>query len=109
MKFKNLHVDATGPEAELEHAAEVGVPQAPCPSTKRRGLRAWSVPGFDSSGPARCADRRTSRIGRADVKPAYPMWIEWHGGRIVFIHDHRHARHLVDDAERVLAPAATCP
>ena len=30
------------------------------------------------------------------------MWLEWHDGRISFIHDYRHARHVVADAEWVL-------
>jgi RNA polymerase sigma factor (sigma-70 family) len=41
---------------------------------------------------------------RADAKPAYLMWLEWRDGRISFIHDYRHVRYVVADAELVLAP-----
>jgi len=39
---------------------------------------------------------------RADPKPSYMMWLEWHGDRISFIHDYRYVRYVVADAE--LAP-----
>jgi len=41
---------------------------------------------------------------RADPKPSYLMWIEWRDGRISFIHDYRHVRYVVGDAELALAP-----
>jgi RNA polymerase sigma factor (sigma-70 family) len=41
---------------------------------------------------------------RADPKPSYLMWIEWRDGRISFIHDYRHVRYVVADAELALAP-----
>jgi RNA polymerase sigma-70 factor (ECF subfamily) len=41
---------------------------------------------------------------RADPKPSYLMWIEWCDGRISFIHDYRHVRYVVADAELALAP-----
>jgi RNA polymerase sigma-70 factor (ECF subfamily) len=36
---------------------------------------------------------------RADAKPSYLMWLEWRDGRISFIHDYRHVRYVVADAE----------
>ena len=41
---------------------------------------------------------------RTDPKPSYLMWIEWRDGRISFIHDYRHVRYVVADAELALAP-----
>lgn len=41
---------------------------------------------------------------RADPKPAYIMWLEWHEGRISFIRDYRYVRYVATDAELVLAP-----
>ena len=41
---------------------------------------------------------------RADPKPSYMMWLEWRDGRISFIHDYRHVRYVVADAELALAP-----
>jgi Sigma-70, region 4 len=41
---------------------------------------------------------------RAEPKPGYMMWLEWRDGRISFIHDYRHVRYVVADAELVLAP-----
>jgi len=41
---------------------------------------------------------------RADPKPSYLMWIEWRDGRISFVHDYRHVRYVVGDAELALAP-----
>jgi hypothetical protein len=32
------------------------------------------------------------------------MWLEWRDGRISFIHDYRHVRYVVADAELALAP-----
>jgi RNA polymerase sigma-70 factor (ECF subfamily) len=43
---------------------------------------------------------------RADPKPSYMMWLEWRDGRISFIHDYRHVRYVVADAELALAPDA---
>jgi RNA polymerase sigma factor (sigma-70 family) len=40
---------------------------------------------------------------RTDPKPSYLMWLEWRDGRISFIHDYRHARYVVDDAEWMLS------
>jgi Sigma-70, region 4 len=40
---------------------------------------------------------------RHDAKPAYLMWLEWRDGRISFIHDYRHVRYVVADAELVPA------
>jgi RNA polymerase sigma-70 factor, ECF subfamily len=42
----------------------------------------------------------------ADPKPSYFMWLEWHNGRISFIHDYRYVRYVTADAELALAPAA---
>ena len=41
---------------------------------------------------------------RADPKPSYMMWLEWHDDRISFIHDYRYVRYVVADAELALAP-----
>ena len=41
---------------------------------------------------------------RADAKPNYIMWLEWRDDRISFIHDYRHVRYVVADAELTLAP-----
>ena len=41
---------------------------------------------------------------RADPKPGYMMWLEWHDDRISFIHDYRYVRYVVADAELALAP-----
>ena len=41
---------------------------------------------------------------RADPDPSYFMWLEWRDDRIAFIHDYRHVRYVVADAELVLAP-----
>jgi RNA polymerase sigma-70 factor (ECF subfamily) len=46
---------------------------------------------------------------RADPKPSYMMWLEWHDGRISFIRDYRYVRYVVADAELVLAPDFTRP
>jgi RNA polymerase sigma-70 factor (ECF subfamily) len=43
---------------------------------------------------------------RADPKPSYMMWLEWHDDRISFIHDYRYVRYVVADAELTLAPDA---
>jgi RNA polymerase sigma factor (sigma-70 family) len=43
---------------------------------------------------------------RADPKPSYMMWLEWHDGRISFIRDYRYVRYAVADAELALAPDA---
>ena len=43
---------------------------------------------------------------RADPKPSYMMWLEWHDDRISFIHDYRYVRYVVADAELGLAPDA---
>ncbi len=43
---------------------------------------------------------------RADPKPSYMMWLEWHDGRISFIHDYRYVSYVVADAELALAPDA---
>jgi RNA polymerase sigma factor (sigma-70 family) len=43
---------------------------------------------------------------RADPKPAYLMWLEWHDGRISFIRDYKYVRYVADDAELALAPDA---
>jgi RNA polymerase sigma factor (sigma-70 family) len=40
---------------------------------------------------------------RDDAKPTYLMWLEWRDGRISFIHDYRHVRYVVADAELVPA------
>lgn len=40
---------------------------------------------------------------RADPMPSYMMWLEWRDGRISFIHDYRHVRYVVADAELALA------
>jgi RNA polymerase sigma-70 factor (ECF subfamily) len=42
---------------------------------------------------------------RADPMPSYMMWLEWRAGRISFIHDYRHVRYVVADAELALALA----
>ncbi len=42
---------------------------------------------------------------RADPKPSYLMWIEWRDARISFIHDYRHVRYVVADAELAMARA----
>jgi RNA polymerase sigma factor (sigma-70 family) len=42
---------------------------------------------------------------RADPKPSTLMWLEWRDGRISFIHDYRHVRYVVADAELALALA----
>jgi RNA polymerase sigma-70 factor (ECF subfamily) len=39
---------------------------------------------------------------RADPKPSYVMWLEWHDGRISFIHDYRYVRYVAADAELAL-------
>jgi RNA polymerase sigma factor (sigma-70 family) len=39
---------------------------------------------------------------RADAKPGYLMWLEWHEGRLGFIHDYRHARYVFADAQFTL-------
>jgi RNA polymerase sigma factor (sigma-70 family) len=44
---------------------------------------------------------------RADPKPSYVMWLEWHDGRISFIRDYKYVRYAIADAELVLAPDAT--
>lgn len=36
-------------------------------------------------------------------KPSYVMWLEWHEGRIRFIHDYRYARYMLEGAELQLA------
>jgi RNA polymerase sigma factor (sigma-70 family) len=41
---------------------------------------------------------------RADPKPSYMMWLEWHDGRISFIRDYKYVRYAIADAELVLAP-----
>lgn len=38
------------------------------------------------------------------ARPDYVMWLEWRGDQIVFIHDYRHARYLMEGAVVVLAP-----
>jgi hypothetical protein len=43
---------------------------------------------------------------RADPKPSYIMWLEWHNDRISFIRDYRYVRYVAADAELVLAPDA---
>ena len=43
---------------------------------------------------------------RADPKPAYLMWLEWHDGRISFIRDYKYVRYVAEDAELALAPDA---
>jgi RNA polymerase sigma-70 factor (ECF subfamily) len=43
---------------------------------------------------------------RADPKPGYIMWLEWHDDKISFIRDYRYVRYVVADAELVLAPGA---
>ena len=43
---------------------------------------------------------------RADPKPSYIMWLEWHDGRISFIRDYRYVRCVVADAELTPAPNA---
>ncbi|MEO8524199.1 MAG: sigma-70 family RNA polymerase sigma factor [Caldimonas sp.] len=43
---------------------------------------------------------------RADPKPGYFMWLEWHEGRISFIHDYRYLRYVAADAEITLAQGA---
>jgi RNA polymerase sigma-70 factor, ECF subfamily len=40
---------------------------------------------------------------RADPKPSYIMWLEWHGDRISFIRDYRYVRYVAADAELALA------
>ena len=42
---------------------------------------------------------------RADPKPSYLMWLEWHDGRISFIRDYKYVRYVAADAEVTLAPA----
>ena len=42
---------------------------------------------------------------RADSMPSYMMWLEWRAGQISFIHDYRHVRYVVADAELALALA----
>jgi RNA polymerase sigma factor (sigma-70 family) len=44
---------------------------------------------------------------RADPKPSYIMWLEWHDGRISFIRDYRYVRYVVADAELALAADAS--
>lgn len=44
---------------------------------------------------------------RADRKPAYMMWLEWHDGRISFIRDYRYVRYVVAGAELVPASDAS--
>jgi len=41
---------------------------------------------------------------RVGPKPGYMMWLEWRDERISFIHDYRHVRYVVADAELALAP-----
>jgi hypothetical protein len=41
---------------------------------------------------------------RADPKPSTMMWLEWHDGLTCFIHDYRHVRYVVADAELMVAP-----
>jgi RNA polymerase sigma factor (sigma-70 family) len=43
---------------------------------------------------------------RADAKPSYMMWLEWHDGRIKFIRDYRYVRYVVTDIELALASQA---
>jgi RNA polymerase sigma factor (sigma-70 family) len=40
---------------------------------------------------------------RAASRPSYVMWLEWRDGRISFIHDYRHVRYVVTDAEIALS------
>lgn len=40
---------------------------------------------------------------REAAAPSYFMWLEWTAGRISYIHDYRHVRYVVDEAELVLA------
>jgi RNA polymerase sigma factor (sigma-70 family) len=42
------------------------------------------------------------------VKPSYLMWLEWKDSRVSFIRDYKYVHYVIDDAELVLAPDATC-
>jgi RNA polymerase sigma-70 factor (ECF subfamily) len=44
-------------------------------------------------------------IDRADERPSYFMWLEWHDGQIAFIHDYCHVRYVALDAELQLTNA----
>jgi hypothetical protein len=60
--------------------------------------------GKDSSQVALTTCRGRDFAARAAVKPGYLMWLEWTDGRISFIRDYKYVRHVIDDAELVIAP-----
>lgn len=42
-------------------------------------------------------------VGPGSASPDYYMWIEWEDGKIVFIHDYRYVRYVLEGAELQLA------
>jgi RNA polymerase sigma-70 factor (ECF subfamily) len=56
--------------------------------------------------PARLEGREVIAVFEdpASLKPSYLMWLEWRDGLISFIHDYRHVRYVVDEAELEFAP-----